>query len=77
MSVLDSGMKKILMVALVTTVPALAQVGSPQKPPLTDREQVKADRAKAVEAEKSAPTTRPWDRDADGKRPWDQKPSKP
>ncbi|MGL3107941.1 hypothetical protein [Bradyrhizobium sp. BR 1432] len=65
------------MVALVTTFPVLAQVSSTQKPPLTDREQVKVDRAKAAKAEKSAPTTRPWDRDADGKRPWDQKPSKP
>lgn len=74
---LDTAMMKFLIVALVTIGPALAQVGSPQKPPLTDREQVKADRAKAAEAEKSAPATRPWDRDADGKRPWDQKPSKP
>ncbi|MCK1544566.1 hypothetical protein IVA87_32225 [Bradyrhizobium sp. 147] len=70
-------MMKFLMIALVTTVPVLAQVSSTQNPPFTDREQVKHDRAKAAEAEKSAPTTRPWDRDADGKRPWDQKPSKP
>lgn len=69
-------MTRHLMIALLTISPAFAQTPQPsQKLPLTDREQVQADRAKAAAEEKDAPTARPWDRDADGKRPWD-KPAK-
>jgi len=67
----------IAIIALLITFPALAQTKPPPKPPLTDREQVKADRAKAAEDDKTAPTSRPWDRDTDGRRPWDPKPLKP
>ncbi|TGN89803.1 hypothetical protein EOW77_0005720 [Bradyrhizobium yuanmingense] len=67
-------MTKFIIVALLTTLPVLAQTNPvPTAPPLTDRERVQADRAKAAEDEKGAPATRPWDRDADGKRPWDRK----
>ncbi|GEM_PF-4190672 len=66
-------MIKGLMVALLTTFPVFAQTSPPPNTPLTDREQVQADRAKAAAEEKGATTVRPWDRDADGKRPWERK----
>lgn len=70
--------KLITIIALLIAFPAFAQnIASPPKGPITDREQVQSDRAKAAADEKTAPTTRPWDRDADGKRPWERKgPSK-
>ena len=38
------------------------------------REQIKADRERDKKAEASASSeARPWDRDANGKRPWDRK----
>lgn len=75
--VLKRVMSKFIIVAILTMAPALAQTGAPSEPPLTDREQVKADRARAAEDEKAAPIARPWDRDADGKRPWERKSAKP
>ncbi len=77
MEVLEPGMAKFIIVAVVTTLPVLAQTTPAPTAPLTDRERVQADRAKAAEDEKVAPITRPWDRDADGKRPWERKSSKP
>ena len=77
MEVLEPGMTKFIIVALLTTFPALAQTAQIPAPAVTDRERVQADRAKAAEDEKVAPATRPWDRDADGKRPWERKSSKP
>jgi hypothetical protein len=66
-------MIKFLIAALLAIAPVAAQTSQAQpKPPVTDREQVQADRAKAAAEEKSAPTTRPWDRDASGKRPWER-----
>ncbi|SCB34478.1 hypothetical protein GA0061098_1006243 [Bradyrhizobium shewense] len=73
---LEPGMTKFIIVALLTTLPALAQTAPIPTQPPTDRERVQADRAKAAEDEKVAPMTRPWDRDSDGKRPWERK-SKP
>ena len=62
-----------LFAMLLAMAPVAAQASEAQpKPPVTDREQVQADRAKAAAEEKSAPTTRPWDRDANGKRPWER-----
>ncbi|MEY9184482.1 hypothetical protein ABIG06_006071 [Bradyrhizobium sp. USDA 326] len=78
MEVLEPGMTKFIIVVLLTTLPVLAQTTPvPTAPPLTDRERVQADRARAAEDEKVAPISRPWDRDADGKRPWERKSSKP
>ncbi|MCK1360026.1 hypothetical protein [Bradyrhizobium sp. 199] len=66
-------MTKFLIAALLAMGPVAAQTSDAQpKPPVTDREQVQADRAKAAAEEKSAPTIRPWDRDANGKRPWER-----
>jgi len=76
--VLEQGMIKFIIVTFLTTLPVLAQTTPvPAPPPLTDRERVQADRSKAAEDERLAPITRPWDRDADGKRPWERKSSKP
>ena len=62
-----------LCAALLAMAPVAAQTSQVEpKPPVTDREQVQADRAKAAAEEKSAPTTRPWDRDPNGKRPWER-----
>lgn len=36
------------------------------------REQIKADRARAKTDEENDSKVRSWDRDADGKRPWDR-----
>jgi len=48
----------------VTTAPV------PKDPP-SIREQIKADRARAKADDENGPTARSWDRDRDGKRPWD------
>jgi len=66
-------MGKFILILLLIATPASAQSESvPPKAPLTDRERVQADRARAAAEEKDAPTARPWDRGADGKRPWDR-----
>ena len=71
-------MTKFLIVALLTTSAAFAQhSATPIVTTPTDRERVQADRAKAAEDEKGAPATRPWDRDADGKRPWERQKALP
>jgi hypothetical protein len=66
-------MKKFILMTLFIATPVFAQNDpSPPKAPLSDREVVQADRARAAVEEKNAPTARPWDRGADGKRPWDR-----
>jgi hypothetical protein len=66
-------MKKFILAMLLIATSGLAQSEPvPPKAPITDREQVQADRARAASEEKNAPTARPWDRGADGKRPWDR-----
>ena len=66
-------MTRLLIIALLAVFPVGAQTVQPApKLPLTDREQIQADRARAAAEEKNAPTARPWDRGADGKRPWDK-----
>jgi hypothetical protein len=66
-------MKKFIFTMLLIATSGLAQSEPvPPKAPITDREQVQADRARAASEEKNAPTARPWDRGADGKRPWDR-----
>lgn len=66
-------MKKFIFATLLIITPASAQTEPlPPKAPITDREQVQADRARAAAEEKNAPIARPWDRGADGKRPWER-----
>lgn len=63
----------VLMIAACSfSYPARAQV-EPKLSVLSASEQIKAERAKAAREEAAQPTTRPWDRDANGKRPWDIK----
>ena len=65
-----------LLVAIVATCllvrSAMAQA-EPKPAILSPHDQIKADRAKAAR-EEAASTIRPWDRDANGKRPWEIKP---
>jgi len=66
-------MKSFFLMMLLIATPVFAQSDQPAPPaPLTTREQVQADRARAAAEEKNAPTARPWDRGADGKRPWER-----
>ncbi|QPF81910.1 hypothetical protein IC762_19120 [Bradyrhizobium genosp. L] len=65
-------MKRFLIIVLLTVCPVAAQTAQPSPTPPTDRERVQADRAKAAADEKTAPSARPWDRDANGKRPWER-----
>ena len=67
-----------MKIALLLTVFAAASSaeGPPRAEPVPNeipsiREQIKADRAKAKTDEESDSKARFWDRDADGKRPWD------
>ncbi|WP_298884690.1 hypothetical protein [uncultured Bradyrhizobium sp.] len=71
-------MKKSFFVALFITVsPCIAQTFAGTAIPPTDpslREQIKADRERDRKAEANASSeARPWDRDVNGKRPWDRK----
>ena len=68
-----------MKIALLLTLFAIAP--SAEGPPLAEpvpneipsiHEQIKADRAKAKTDEENDPKARFWDRDADGKRPWDR-----
>jgi hypothetical protein len=54
----------------------LPQAEYPQNPAgelLTDRERIKLNRANDAAESNGGKATRPWDRDADGKRPWEKK----
>jgi hypothetical protein len=69
-------MKSFLLVVLtVACSAATAQVApAPTKAPaeLSIRDQIKAQRAKEQLDERNGPSQRAWDRDANGKRPWDR-----
>ena len=67
-------MKVTLLVALVI-VPLSARgqtAPAPNEAPST-HDQIRIDRAKANSDFENGPKERAWDRDAQGKRPWDQK----
>jgi hypothetical protein len=69
-------MKTLLFAALLAGwSPVAAQTASPPSPKgeLSIVDQIKADRAKQKADEQNDSTARAWDRDADGKRPWDRK----
>ncbi|MBR1086166.1 hypothetical protein JQ621_01610 [Bradyrhizobium manausense] len=76
-------MKKLYLVALFIVVvsPCMAQTVAGKALPTADlsvREQIKADRERDRKAEASTSSqSRPWDKDADGKRPWDRKDEQP
>jgi hypothetical protein len=65
-------------IAVLLTVLAISPSveGPPAAEPVVSElpsihEQIKADRVRAKAAEENDPKARFWDRDADGKRPWD------
>jgi hypothetical protein len=62
----------LLLTLLAIATSAQAQVAPDPKDLSSIREQIKADRAKAKADEENGPTARFWDRDRDGKRPWDR-----
>lgn len=66
----------LVMLFVISLAAELSAEGSivikPDPPTLPSiHEQIKADRAKARADEEDSTKTRFWDRDADGKRPWD------
>jgi hypothetical protein len=66
---------KVLFIALLLSTSFISQVRSetiaPPATTLSDRDRIKVDRAKAAAEEKNSTTARAWDRDSNGKRPWD------
>jgi hypothetical protein len=62
----------VVMLALFAAAPAHSQSGLRFDPNLSDRENIKAQRAKARAEEAKSDPARPWDRDKDGKRPWER-----
>jgi hypothetical protein len=66
-------MKIALLVALLIVLPSANGQIAPTKQPPSMSDQIKADRAKVKVDTDAAPKARPWDRDVNGKRPWDQK----
>jgi hypothetical protein len=64
-------MKIVLLVALLAIATEEQAATAPIPEPPSIHEQIKADRARIKANEENAPTTRSWDRGADGRRPWD------
>lgn len=68
-----------MKIALVVTLLAIstsaqgqvAAAPAPKDDPAI-REQIRADRARAKAEDENGPTARSWDRDREGKRPWDR-----
>jgi hypothetical protein len=68
-------MKTIVIAVLLSlpfTGPMHAQAATPSTEPLVDRQRIRTERAKDAEETKGGVLSRPWDKDADGKRPWDK-----
>lgn len=63
----------LAMLLIVWSAAVTAQTPAPQIPQsdLSVREQIKAARAKDKAEEESDQTKRAWDRNSDGKRPWE------
>ncbi|WP_271570832.1 hypothetical protein [Bradyrhizobium sp. CCBAU 11386] len=67
-------MKTYLMIAITLfAAPVAAQPAVPPAatPEISFRDQIKAARARDAAEEKTSSTARAWDRDVNGKRPWD------
>ena len=60
-----------LAIVLLSTQGQAAPASNEAPPSL--RDEIRADRAKAKAEFENGPKERPWDRDADGTRPWDRK----
>jgi hypothetical protein len=63
----------MMMLAIAPVARAQSVVPPVSKDALSMSEQIRAARAKADREEETGPKERFWDRDADGKRPWDRK----
>jgi hypothetical protein len=73
-------MKIVLLLALAlgsSAAQAKDAAAPTPKEPLSVREMIQENRAKAKAEEDKEPKERFWDRDADGKRPWDPKVAAP
>ena len=75
---------RIGTLSLLITVLSVASAANGQttsepapKEAISDYDRLRAARAKAKLEEESAPKSRYWDRDADGKRPWERSESSP
>jgi hypothetical protein len=64
-------MKTILLIAAIGIFPVVSQAKTTTNPDSL-RDQIKASRAKDAAAAKAGPTAREWDRDVNGKRPWER-----
>jgi hypothetical protein len=67
-------LRLIAVIALSLPVAAQAAGTIPEKPEMSLRDQIRAARAKYLAeeaAEKTRSPAQPWDRDANGKRPWE------
>jgi hypothetical protein len=62
---------KSLHALMILTLSVATPAYSQSDPKLSDRENIKAERAKAVAEEAKSDPARPWDRDKNGKRPWE------
>ncbi|GLR90102.1 hypothetical protein GCM10007857_68160 [Bradyrhizobium iriomotense] len=68
-------MKVLLLLVLLFVWAPVAAESSPPAAPKEDpsvRDQIKAARAREKADEATGPQERAWDRDAGGKRPWNQ-----
>jgi len=71
---MENNLALVLLIVVACWFSCSAKAETAQQPPaLSGTEQIKAARAKAAREEAAQPTTRPWDRDANGKRPWETK----
>lgn len=66
-------MKFIIALATLTTLAGSASAQDAPPKEVSIRDQIKADRAKDAVDNKTSGIARPWDRDSNGKRPWDKK----
>jgi hypothetical protein len=67
-------MKIVLLVALLTVpLSTHAQTAPISNEASSMHDQIKTDQAKSKADFEGGPKERPWDRDANGKRPWDRK----
>jgi len=71
-------MKIALLATLLTVLLSThGQTAPVSKEAPTMHDQIKTDQAKSKADFESGPKERPWDRDANGRRPWDRKEAPP
>ena len=77
-SAIGSWLMMLMKIALLATLltlplPTHGQTAPVSKEAPSMHDQIKIDQAKSKADFESGPKERPWDRDANGRRPWDQK----